>query len=246
MINTILAKVIGTQNERELKRLRPLVAEINALEPAIRALSDGELRGEDRRVPRARRAGRDARRPAARGLRRRPRGRPPRAQHAALRRAADRRHGAAQGQDRRDEDGRRQDARRDAARLPERARGQGRPRRHGQRLPGPPRLGVDGPHLPLPRHDGRRHPARPERRRAAGRLRRRHHLRHEQRVRLRLPARQHEVRARALRAARAPLRDRRRSRQHPHRRGADAAHHLRARPRSRPTSTTRSTASSRG
>ena len=36
--------------------------------------------------------------------------------------------------------------------------------------------------------------------------------------------------ARALRAARPPLRDRRRGRQHPHRRGADAADHLR-RPR---------------
>ncbi len=44
-------------------------------------------------------------------------------------------------------------------------------------------------------------------------------------------------------AARAPLRHRRRGRHHPHRRGAHAAHHLRARPRSRPTSTTRSTAS---
>ena len=66
-----------------------------------------------------------------------------------------------------------------------------------------------------------------ERRRAPGRLRRRHHLRHQQRVRLRLPARQHEVRARALRAARASLRDRRRGGQHPHRRGADAADHLR-------------------
>ena len=54
----------------------------------------------------------------------------------------------------------------------------------------------------------------------------RHHLRHQQRVRLRLPPRQHEVRPRALRAARAPLRDRRRSRQHPDRRSADAAHHL--------------------
>jgi preprotein translocase subunit SecA len=31
MINTLLAKVIGTQNERELKRLRPLVARINEL-----------------------------------------------------------------------------------------------------------------------------------------------------------------------------------------------------------------------
>ena len=39
--------------------------------------------------------------------------------------------------------------------------------------------------------------------RAARGLRRRHHLRAEQRVRLRLPARQHEAGARALRAARA-------------------------------------------
>ena len=34
-INTLLAKVIGTQNERELKTIRPLVAEINAKEPEI-------------------------------------------------------------------------------------------------------------------------------------------------------------------------------------------------------------------
>ena len=39
--------------------------------------------------------------------------------------------------------------------------------------------------------------------RAPGRLRRRHHLRDEQRVRLRLPARQHEVRPRHVRPARA-------------------------------------------
>jgi preprotein translocase subunit SecA len=44
MINTLLAKVIGTQNERELKRLRPAVARINDLEPSVAALSDGELR----------------------------------------------------------------------------------------------------------------------------------------------------------------------------------------------------------
>ncbi len=45
MINTLLAKVIGTQNERELKRLRPAVARINELEPSITPLSDAELRG---------------------------------------------------------------------------------------------------------------------------------------------------------------------------------------------------------
>jgi preprotein translocase subunit SecA len=44
MLDTLLAKVVGTQNERELKRLRPLVAQVNALEPSIKALSDDQLR----------------------------------------------------------------------------------------------------------------------------------------------------------------------------------------------------------
>src|SRR5881409_1611867 len=44
MIDTLLAKVVGTQNERELKRLRPIVAEVNAFEPAIKALSDEQIR----------------------------------------------------------------------------------------------------------------------------------------------------------------------------------------------------------
>src|SRR6187551_3629167 len=46
MIGQLLAKVIGTQNEREIKRLRPLVAEINALEPAIQPLTDEQLRAK--------------------------------------------------------------------------------------------------------------------------------------------------------------------------------------------------------
>ncbi len=46
MLQTLLAKVIGTQNERDLKKLRPLVAQINALEPSIQPLSDEELRGK--------------------------------------------------------------------------------------------------------------------------------------------------------------------------------------------------------
>src|SRR4051812_6444592 len=46
MLQSLLAKVVGTQNERELKRLRPLVAEINAAEPAIAALTDDELRAK--------------------------------------------------------------------------------------------------------------------------------------------------------------------------------------------------------
>jgi preprotein translocase subunit SecA len=44
MINTLLAKVIGTQNERELKKLRPLVARINGLETGVRELPDAALR----------------------------------------------------------------------------------------------------------------------------------------------------------------------------------------------------------
>ena len=46
MLGTLLAKVIGTQNERELKRLRPLVDQINALEPALKQLSDEQLRAK--------------------------------------------------------------------------------------------------------------------------------------------------------------------------------------------------------
>jgi preprotein translocase subunit SecA len=46
MIGQLLAKVIGTQNERELKRLRPRVTEINALEASIQPLSDEQLRGK--------------------------------------------------------------------------------------------------------------------------------------------------------------------------------------------------------
>ncbi|MFN7983435.1 MAG: preprotein translocase subunit SecA [Vicinamibacterales bacterium] len=46
MLQNILAKVIGTQNERDLKKLRPIVAQVNALESSIRPLSDDALRGK--------------------------------------------------------------------------------------------------------------------------------------------------------------------------------------------------------
>ena len=44
MINRLLAKIIGTKNEREVKRLQPMVGEINALEPQMRALTDEQFR----------------------------------------------------------------------------------------------------------------------------------------------------------------------------------------------------------
>ncbi len=46
MINTLVAKVFGTKNEREVKRLLPQVEAINALEPAMKKLSDAELRAK--------------------------------------------------------------------------------------------------------------------------------------------------------------------------------------------------------
>jgi preprotein translocase subunit SecA len=44
IIDKALAKVFGTANERELKRLVPVVAEVNAFEPAVQGLSDAQLR----------------------------------------------------------------------------------------------------------------------------------------------------------------------------------------------------------
>ena len=44
ILNKVAAKVFGTANERLLKRLWPIVREINALEPEMMKLSDDELR----------------------------------------------------------------------------------------------------------------------------------------------------------------------------------------------------------
>ena len=59
---SLLSKVFGTKNDREIKRLLPLVQSINALEPEMRALSDEQLRGkteEFRRIFQERVAGID-------------------------------------------------------------------------------------------------------------------------------------------------------------------------------------------
>jgi preprotein translocase subunit SecA len=44
MLGALVKKVIGTKNDRELKRLWPLVDEINSLEEEVQKLSDAELR----------------------------------------------------------------------------------------------------------------------------------------------------------------------------------------------------------
>ncbi len=46
MFSKILTKVFGTSNERAVKRMMPLVARINSLEPEIEKLSDEELRAK--------------------------------------------------------------------------------------------------------------------------------------------------------------------------------------------------------
>jgi len=46
LFNAIVAKVFGTKNEREVKRLTPSVVQINALEPQMQALTDAQLRAK--------------------------------------------------------------------------------------------------------------------------------------------------------------------------------------------------------
>jgi len=46
MIDRVLAKVFGTQHERDIKKLLPRVKRINDLEPSVKALSDEELQGK--------------------------------------------------------------------------------------------------------------------------------------------------------------------------------------------------------
>ena len=46
MINQVLAKLFGTKHERDLKRMHPVVQNINALEPEIEKLDDDALRAK--------------------------------------------------------------------------------------------------------------------------------------------------------------------------------------------------------
>ncbi len=46
MLHAILKRIVGSKNDRELKRLSLILDEINALEPALRAASDEELRAK--------------------------------------------------------------------------------------------------------------------------------------------------------------------------------------------------------
>ncbi len=228
MFAVIARAVFGTANDRSLKAYQRRVPQINALEPAIAALSDEALRAKtaDFRERLAAGATLDELLPEA---------------FAVVREAGTRtlgqRHfdvqmvGGMVLHDGKIAEMKTGEGKTLVATLPVYLNAlsrQGRARRDGERLPGPPRRRVDGPDLPLPRPDCRRDRARAGRRPAPRRLCRRHHLRHQQRVRLRLPARQHEVPAGGHGPARLQLRHRRRGGQHPDRRGAHPADHLRA------------------
>jgi len=46
MIDKILTAIFGSKHERDVKAMRPAVAQINALEPEVSALSDEQLRAK--------------------------------------------------------------------------------------------------------------------------------------------------------------------------------------------------------
>ena len=46
MIKEIFGAIFGSQNERDIKKIRPVVNKINALEPEIEKLSNEELKAK--------------------------------------------------------------------------------------------------------------------------------------------------------------------------------------------------------
>ncbi len=50
MLNSIIKSVFGSSNDRYVKSLRKIVAQINALEPQLQALSDEELKGQTNKL----------------------------------------------------------------------------------------------------------------------------------------------------------------------------------------------------
>ena len=224
----LIRKIIGTKNDREIKRIAAIVDRVNAQEPAVRRLGDAALRGKtvEFRERLAGGATLDELLPEAFAVVR-----------EAARRTLGMRHfdvqilGGIVLHEGKIAEMKTGEGKTLVATLPV----------YLNALPG------KGVHLVtvndyLAKRDSQwmgqvyrflgltvgHHPARHAGPGPPARLRLRRHLRHEQRVRLRLPARQHEVLARRVRPARAALRDRRRGRLDPDRRGAHAADHQRA------------------
>ena len=226
MSTDLLNKVLRLGEGRQIKQMQSRVVAIGAREAELERLSDDELLQRSQGLREQVANGADLGRHPRRRVRAGARGGPAHVGHAALRRAADRCPGTPRRAHRRDEDRRGQDVLRDRGGLSERARRGRGARGHRQRLPGPPRRRVDASGLQRARHDrrGHRNHARPGH--APRGLRGRRHLRHQLRVRLRLPARQHGRAARRHGPARLQLLHRGRGRLDPDRRGAHAADHL--------------------
>ncbi len=155
MINTLLAKVIGTQNERELKRLRPTRGAHQRTRVGRSDLSDADLKARTAGAANAGDHGEslDDLLPEAFAVVR-----------EAGRRVLNMRHfdvqliGGMVLHSGRIAEMKTGEGKTLVATLPAYLNalgGQGRARGHRQRLSRAARLGVDGPHLPLPRHVGR-------------------------------------------------------------------------------------------
>ena len=234
-----LVRLFGNSNERQIRRMRPVVARINELEPAMQALTDDELRAKTDEFRERLAAGEtlDDLLPEAFA-----------ACREAGRRTKNMRHYDVQiiggivlhgGNIAEMVTG---EGKTLVATLPAYLNaldGQGRPRRHRQRLPRPPRLRVDAAHLPRPGHDRRRTSSRdmdPADRRQAYECDITYgtnsefgfdYLRDNMK-----PASTTSYQCQQVQ--RAQLRHHRRGGQHPHRRGPDAADHLRPGVRRRP------------
>ena len=139
----ILERALNVGEAQAVQALRAARRRDQRLRARARARQRRRAARAPRRAARARARRRVARRPAAGVLRDRPRGRQAPHGDAPLRRPADRRHGAPRRLDRRDAHRRGQDADGDARRRPQHARRQRRPRRHRQRLPRAARRRVD-------------------------------------------------------------------------------------------------------
>ena len=100
----ILDKILRIGEGKILRQLEAIAKAVNAIEDDFVAMTDEELQAQTGGVQEAARGGRDPRRPDARGVRHRPRGRQAGARPAALRRPDHGWRGAAPRQHRRDED----------------------------------------------------------------------------------------------------------------------------------------------
>ena len=156
MVNYVLKKILGTKNERELKKIRPLVARVNELEPRMKALAAEDfprLVAEWKEQVQEKGRPLDELLPEAFAL----------VREAGVR-ALGMRHFDVQliggmvlhpGKIAEMKTGEGKTLVATLPCVPERARRPRRPRRHRERLPRPPRRRVDGPALPLPRPHAR-------------------------------------------------------------------------------------------